>query len=188
MEQPTSIPSNFQDYARLMYDLQVLAFQADLTRVTTFLIGREGPNQRTYPEIGVTEGHHALSHHGNDTEKKVLLAKVNAYHTTALAYFLDKLQATRDGDGTLLDHVVVLYGSNHGDANIHDPHDLPIIVTGGLAVRQGEGRHIRYSHAELPDLHVTLMHKLGVPVDRIGESKGPLPLDSAPGARLSSQA
>ena len=182
MEQPDSVPNNFPDYGRLMYDLQVLAFQADLTRIITFLMGRDGPNQRTFPEIGVSEGHHALSHHGNDPEKKALLAKVNTHHTTMLAYFLDKLQATRDGDGTLLDHSLVLYGSNHGDANIHDPHDLPILVTGGVVVPKGKGRHIHYSHAELPDLHVTLMHKLGVPVDHIGESKGPLAIDVEPGS------
>lgn len=185
VEQPTSAPHNFPDYAKLMYDLQVLAFQADLTRVTTFMMARE-INQRTYPEIGISEGHHSLSHHGNDPQKKTLLAKLNAHHTSMLAYFLGKLQETRDGDGTLLDHVALLYGSCHGDANIHDPHELPIIVSGGLAVARGEGRHIRYAHAELPDLHVTLMHKLDIPVEQIGESKGPLTIDRLPGSKPSS--
>jgi hypothetical protein len=176
VEQPSSVPTDFPDYCKLMYDLQVLAFQADLTRVSTFMMARE-INGRTYPEIGISEGHHALSHHGNDPQKKAQLARLNAHHASMLAYFLGKLEATRDGDGSLLDHMVLLYGSCHGDANIHDPHELPIIVAGGDAVRRGDGRHIRYSHAELPDLHVTLMHKLGVPVDQVGESKGPLAID-----------
>jgi hypothetical protein len=176
VEQPTSIPTAFPDYAKLMLDLQVLAFQADLTRVSTFMMAKE-VNSRTYPEIGVSEGHHPLSHHGNDPEKKELLSKVNAHHTTMLAHFLDRLKATRDGDGSLLDHLVVLYGSGHGDANIHDPHDLLLLVTGGNVVKPGEGRHIRFNHAELPDLHVTLMGKMGVPLDHVGESRGPLSLN-----------
>lgn len=174
---PTGVPENFADYARLLYDLQVLAFQADLTRVVTFMLAKE-VNSRTYPEIGVTEGHHALSHHGNLPEKKDLLARVNAYHVSLFSHFLEKLAATKDGDGTLLDHMVALYGSGHGDANIHDPHELPIIVAGGLAVRQGQGRHVRYDHAQLPDLHVTLLNKVGVEVNKVGESKGSLPFDS----------
>jgi len=185
VEQPASVPGNFPEYAKLMFDLQVLAFQADLTRVSTFMMAKE-LNSRTYPEIGVSDGHHSLSHHGNDPEKKALLARVNTHHTTMVAYFLGKLQETRDGDGSLLDHMVFLYGSGHGDPNIHDPHDMPIIVAGGDVLRRGEGRHIRYSHAELPDLHVTLMHKLGIPVDRIGESNGPLDLTVASGSKVSS--
>jgi hypothetical protein len=177
VEQPAGVPENFGDYARMMYDLQVLAFQADLTRVATFMMAKE-VNSRTYPEIGVSEGHHALSHHGNATDKKALLARVNTYHASMYAYFLEKLAATRDGDGSLLDHIVALYGSGHGDANIHDPHELPVIVAGGGAVRKGDGRHIHYEHAQLPDLHVTLLSKLGLEVDRVGDSKGRLSIDS----------
>jgi len=176
VEQPASVPTTFPEYAKLMLDLQVLAFQADLTRITTFMMAKE-VNSRTYPEIGVAEGHHSLSHHGNDPDKKELLARVNTHHTTMLAHYLERLAATRDGDGSLLDHSLVLYGSGHGDPNIHDPHDLPLIVTGGVAVKRGDGRHIRYNHAELADLHLTLMGKLGVPVDHVGESKGPLTID-----------
>jgi hypothetical protein len=175
VQQPASVPTDFAEYAKMMLDLQVLAYQADLTRVTTFMMAKE-VNSRTYPEIGVSDGHHSLSHHGNDPVKKELLARVNAYHTTMLAHFLEKLQTTRDGDGSLLDNAVVLYGSGHGDPNIHDPHELPIIVAGGSAVRPGTGRHTRYSHAQLPDLHVTLLNQAGVPVERVGDSKGRLPL------------
>jgi hypothetical protein len=171
------VPENFADYARMMYDLQVLAFRADLTRVSTFMMAKE-VNSRTYPEIGVTEGHHALSHHGNVPEKKELLSRVNTYHATMYAHFLEQLQATPDGEGTLLDNMVSIYGSGHGDANLHDPHELPVIVTGGAAVQKGQGRHIRYDHAQLPDLHVTLLNKLGLDVDRVGDSKGRLSIDA----------
>jgi hypothetical protein len=176
VEQPTGVPVDFAEYAKMMFDLQVLAYQADLTRVGTYMMAKE-INSRTYPEIGVTEGHHSLSHHGDNPEKKELLARVNAYHTTMLAHFLGKLQATPDGDGSLLDHSIVLYGSGHGNANLHEPKELPIIVAGGGVVRQGEGRHIRYDHAQLPDLHVALLNKLGVQVDHVGESKGSLSFD-----------
>jgi Protein of unknown function (DUF1552) len=176
VEQPASAPTDFAEYAKMMFDLQVLAYQADLTRVATFMMAKE-INSRTYPEIGVSDGHHSLSHHGNDPEKKELLARVNGYHTTMFAYFLEKLQSTQDGDGSLLDHSILLYGSGHGDPNIHDPHELPIIVVGGGAVRRGDGRHIRYSGAQLPDLHVSLLNKLDVPVERVGDSTGRLPID-----------
>jgi hypothetical protein len=183
VEQPASVPEKFIDYARLMYDLQVLGFQADLTRVSTFMLAKE-LNSRSYPEIGVSEGHHALSHHGNDPQKKELFRRLNAYHTSMFAYFLGRLEATRDGDATLLDRMVTIYGSGHGDANIHDPHELPIIVAGGVAVRKGQGRHIRYDHAQLPDLHVTLLNRLGVEVQNIGESKGRLSIDAGAGVTV----
>jgi uncharacterized protein DUF1552 len=177
IDQPAGVPENFVDYAKMMYDLQVLAFRADLTRVATFMLAKE-VNSRTYPEIGVTEGHHSLSHHGNVPQKKELLSRVNALHASLYAYFLEQLQATADGDGTLLDHIVTLYGSGHGDANLHDPHELPLIVTGGGVLKKGEGRHIRYQHAQLPDLHVTLLNKLGLNAERVGESKGRLNIDA----------
>ena len=134
-------------------------------------------NSRTFPEVGVSEGHHALSHHGNDPEKMAMLAKINAYHTTRLAEFLETLESTPDGDGSLLDHSIVLYGSGHGNANIHEPRNLPIVVAGGGAGRIKGGRHIRYEGAQLPDLHMTLLSKLDVPVENVGESTGELRVD-----------
>jgi hypothetical protein len=176
VDQPAAVPPTFAEYAQLMFDLQVLAYQADLTRVITFMLAKE-VNSRTYPEIGVSEGHHALSHHGDMPDKKALLAKVNAYHTAMLAHFLEKLQSTRDGEGSLLDHSIILYGSGHGNANIHEPKELPILVVGGGAGQLKGGRHIRYSGAQLPDLHVTLLNKLGVPVENVGDSTGRLSLE-----------
>ena len=180
VDQPSGAPVAFADYAKLMFDLQALALQADLTRVTTFMLAKE-VNSRTYPEIGVSEGHHALSHHGNDPEKIAQLAQVNTYHTTMLAHFLEKLQSTPDGDGSLLDHSIVLYGSGHGNANIHEPKELPILVLGGGAGQLKGGRHIRYAGAELPNLHVTLLNKLGVPVESVGDSTGRLPVETISG-------
>ena len=176
--QPGSIPETFPEYAKLMLDLQALAYQADLTRVCTFMMAKE-LSGRSYPEIGMSEGHHALSHHGDNPDKKALLARLNAHHTSMLAYFVDKLQSTSDGDGSLLDHTVILYGSCHGDPNKHDPHELPIVVFGADQIKGG--RHIRYSHAQLPNLHVTLLNKLGVPVERVGDSTGSLALEPLSG-------
>jgi len=176
--QPGSIPETFPEYAKLMLDLQALAYQADLTRVCTFMMAKE-LSGRSYPEIGMSEGHHALLHHGDNPDKKALLARLNAHHTSMLAYFVDKLQSTSDGDGSLLDHTVILYGSCHGDPNKHDPHELPIVVFGADQIKGG--RHIRYSHAQLPNLHVTLLNKLGVPVERVGDSTGSLALEPLTG-------
>jgi hypothetical protein len=180
IEQPAAAPAAFADYAKLMYDLQVLAFQADLTRVATFMMAKE-VNSRTYPEIGVSDGHHSLSHHGDVPEKKALLARVNGYHVSMFAHFLQRLQETKDGDGTLLDRCVLLYGSGHGDPNIHEPKQLPLIVAGGAVVPSGKGRHIRYHGEQLPNLHVTLLNKVGVPVDHVGVSTGPLELEPLSG-------
>jgi hypothetical protein len=176
--QPAAVPGTFPEYAKLMLDLLALAYQADLTRVSTFMMAKE-ISSRTYPEIGVSEGHHALSHHGDAPDRLALLAKVNAHHTSMLAYFLEKLQASRDGDGSLLDHSLVLYGSGHGDPNKHDPKELPILVFGGDLVRGG--RHIRYSHAQLPNLHATLLYQLGIPVETVGDGTGRLPIEPLSG-------
>jgi hypothetical protein len=176
--QPGAIPETFPEYARLMLDLQVLAYQADLTRVSTFMMAKE-LSGRTYPEIGVSDGHHSLSHHGDNPEKMALLAKVNTHHTSMLAYFAEKLQSSPDGDGSLLDHTMILYGSGHGDPNKHDPHELPILVFGGDQIKGG--RHIRYSHAQLPNLHVSLLNRLGVPVESVGDSTGQLEIEPLAG-------
>ena len=178
VEQPASAPSTFPEYAKLMMDLQVLAYQADLTRVCTFMLAKE-LSGRSYPEIGVSEGHHALSHHGDAEDKLALLAKVNAHHTSMLAYFLEKLGATPDGDGSLLDHSLILYGSGHGDPNKHDPKELPIIVLGSDQLRGG--RHTRYPHLQLANLHVTLLNTLGLPVEKFGDVTGRLPVEPLSG-------
>jgi hypothetical protein len=174
VEQPAAIPATFPEYAKLMLDLEVLAYQADLTRTCTFMLAKE-LSGRTYPEIGVAEGHHALSHHGDADDKLALLAKVNTHHTSMLAYFLERLEATPDGDGSLLDHTMILYGSGHGDPNKHDPINVPIAVFGGNLIKGG--RHIRFDHQHLANLHLTLLHKLGVPAERVGDSTGQLELE-----------
>jgi hypothetical protein len=155
-----------------MFDLQVLAFQGDVTRVITFQLARETSN-RTYPEIGVSDPHHPLTHHGGDEEKIAKMAKINAFHVSLFAYFLDKLKATREGDGTLLDHALLLYGSGMGNPNVHDHVNLPILVAGGAAGKHKGGRHIRYAEpTPLANLHLTLLEKVGVRLDSFADSKG----------------
>jgi hypothetical protein len=180
ISQPSGVPNDYRDYAKLMFDLQVLAYQADLTRVGTFMLCKE-LNGRTYPEIGVSEGHHSLSHHGDSAEKKELLARVNTYHATLFAYFLERLGGTPDGDGSLLDHSIILYGSGHGDPNLHEPKELPIVVAGGGVGQLRGGRHIRYARPSLSNLHVTLLDKLGVPIERFGDSTDRLRLEPLTG-------
>jgi hypothetical protein len=177
--QPAAVPEGFPNYAKLMMDLLVLAYQADLTRVATFMLAKE-LSGRTYPEIGVSEGHHALSHHGDSPDKLAQLAKINAHHTSMLAYLVEKLHATPDGDGSLLDHSVLLYGSGHGDPNKHDPKELPILVFGGTELKGG--RHIRYaSRAQLANVHVSLLNRVGVPVESVGDVTGGLPIEPLTG-------
>ena len=162
----------------MLLDLQVLAYQADLTRVTTFMLARELSN-RSYAEIGVPGGFHGLSHHGNDPEKIADMAKINAYHSSMVAYFLERLDAVQDGDGSLLDQAVILFGSGMGNSNQHEPRQLPLVVAGGGGGRLEGGRHVRYpSGTVLSDLHVALLNKLDVPVESIGDSSGPLSLDA----------
>jgi hypothetical protein len=174
VEQPIGIPPTFEAHVKLMFDLQVLAYQCDLTRVITFMMVRE-ISQRSYPEVGVSDAHHALSHHSNEPEKVAKLAKINTYHTQMLAYYLEKLRSTPDGDGTLLDHVMVLYGGGMGDSDRHDPRNLPILVAGGGTAGITGGRHVLYPPGTpLMNLHVTLLDKLGVPLERLGDSTGEL--------------
>ena len=171
---PLGVPASYADHARLMFDLQLLAFQGDITRVTTFQLARETSN-RTYPEIGVPDPHHPLSHHGNDPDKIARMAKINAFHVSLFAEFLERLKATRDGDGSLLDHSLFLYGSGMGNPNVHDHTNLPILVAGGAAGAMKGGRHIRYkSRTPLANLHLTLLDKAGVKLDSFGDSDGML--------------
>ncbi len=172
VERPAGVPAAFADHAKLMFDLQILAFQADITRVVTFQLTRE-QNNRTYPEIGVPEPHHPTSHHGGDPEKLAKIAKINTFHISLFADFLQKMKATRDGEGSLLDHSVYLYGSGIGNSSIHDHENLPILVAGGAASGLKGGRHIRYQKpANLANLHLTLLDRVGVHLDSFMDSTG----------------
>jgi hypothetical protein len=169
LDRPVGVPAAYADHARLMFDLQVLALQGDVTRVITFQLARE-TSTRTYPEIGVPDPHHPLTHNGGDPEKLARVAKINAFHVSLFAYFLEKLKATPDGNGSLLDHSVYLYGSGMGNPDVHDHVNLPILVAGG----QGKGgRHIKYgTPTPLANLHLTLLDKAGVRLDRFADSQG----------------
>jgi hypothetical protein len=155
-----------------MFDLQLLAFQGDVTRVVTFQLARETSN-RTYPEIGVPDPHHPLSHHGGDPAKIARMAKINAFHVSLFAEFLKKLAETKEGNGTLLDHSLYLYGSGMGNPNVHDHINLPILVAGGAAGGMKGGRHVRFDNVTtLANLHLTLLDKVGVRLDRFADSTG----------------
>ena len=172
LDRPIGVPAAYADHARLMFDLQVLALQGDITRVITFQLARETSN-RTYPEIGVSDAHHPLTHHGNDPDRIARMAKINQFHVSLFAYFLERLKATREGDGSLLDHSLVLYGSGMGNPNVHDHKNLPILVAGGAAGRMKGGRHIKYDQpTPLANLHLTLLDKVGVRLDKFGDSNG----------------
>jgi hypothetical protein len=172
LDRPLGVPAAYADHAKLMFDLQVLAMQGDITRVITFQLARETSN-RTYPEIGVSDPHHPLSHHGNDPEKIARMAKINAFHVSLFAYYLDRLKATPEGDGSLLDHSLILYGSGIGNPNVHDHTNLPTLVAGGAAGGMKGGRHIRYdSPVPLANLHLTLLDKVGVKIDSFADSNG----------------
>src|SRR5438067_566144 len=172
LDRPVGVPAAYADHARLMFDLQVLALQGDVTRVITFQLARETSN-RTYPEIGVPDPHHPLSHHGNDPAKIARMAKINQFHVSLFAEFIAKLKATKEGDGSLLDHSLVLYGSGMGNANVHDHTNLPIVVAGGAAGGLKGGRHIRFEKpTPLANLYMTLLDKVGVRLDKFGDSNG----------------
>ena len=172
LDRPLGVPAAFADHARLMFDLQLLALQADVTRVVTFQLARETSN-RTYPEIGVPDPHHPLSHHGNNPDKIERMSKINAFHVSLFSEFLQKLKATKEGNGSLLDHSLYLYGSGIGDPNVHDHVNLPTIVAGGAAGKMRGGRHIRFDKpTPLANLHLTLLNKVGVRMDQFADSNG----------------
>jgi hypothetical protein len=172
LDRPLGVPAAYADHARLMFDLQVLAMQGDITRVLTFQLARETSN-RTYPEIGVPDPHHPLSHHGNDPDKIARMAKINAFHVSLFAYYLERLKATPEGNGSLLDHSLILYGSGIGNPNIHDHTNLPILVAGGAAAGMKGNRHLRYQEpVPLANLHLTLLDKAGVKIDSFADSNG----------------
>jgi len=168
---PVGVPDSFDDHAKLMFDLELLAFQSDVTRVVAFQVSRE-LNGRPYPWIGVPEGHHAVSHHQMDPVKIAQGAKINAYHVSLFARFLDRMKNTPDGDGSLLDHTLLLYGTGMGDSDHHTPVNLPAVVVGGGGAIAG-GRHIQYPmHTPFTNLGLTLLHKVGVERERVADSTG----------------
>ena len=174
--QPAGIPPEFGDYARLMFDLNALALQADLTRVSTFMMARE-LSVRTYPEIGVPDQHHALSHHQDQIEKLERQAKLNVFHMELFSHFLKALSSARDGDGSLLDHTTILYGSGMSNSNVHLPYDVPTVVFGGALFGVKGGRHVRFPKGTpLTNLQLTMLEKMNVHVDRFGDSTGTLSL------------
>ena len=174
MERPRAVPEEFEDYAKLMMDLQVIALQTDMTRVITFMLGRAGSN-RSYRAIGISDGHHSITHHQNDLEKINKVAKIDAYLVKTFADFLQKLKSTRDGDGNLLDHSLIVYGSSLSDANAHTHHDLPIVLAGGGCGQLKGGRHLRYpKDTPMNNLLVGVLDKAGVPLENFGDSTGKL--------------
>ncbi|HUR34860.1 MAG TPA: DUF1552 domain-containing protein [Vicinamibacterales bacterium] len=178
IQQPGSVPDSFADYARLMFDLNVVAYQTDLTRVTTFLMGRE-KSGRTYPEIGVPDPHHPISHHQNRPEMLEREAKINEFHMQLFAHFLQKLDSIPDGDGTLLDHSLIVHGAGMSNSDIHFHHDLPILLAGGGAGQVRGGRHVKLTEdTPLANLWLTLIDKMGLAVEKFGDSKGRLDLIS----------
>ena len=177
MERPSGgIPSTFKEHARMMYDLQVLAYQTDMTRVTTFLLSRE-VSPRPYPEIGIPDAHHGLSHHQYRPEQMAKCAKINLHHIEQFAYFLEKMRSTPDGgNGSLLDNTVIVYGGAISDSNVHLHSNLPVLVVGGGSGQLKGGKHVRFrENTPLANLHLTLLGKLGVPLESLGDSTGQLP-------------
>jgi hypothetical protein len=169
VEKPAGIPFQFAEYVKLMYDLQVLAFQSDLSRVSTMMVGREG-SLRTYPEIEVPDPHHPLTHHRGHPDFIEKVTKINCFHAELFAYFLEKLKATPDGDGTLLDHSSIMYGGALSDGNQHSNVNLPLLVAGG---KGRGGRHVKVeSGTPVTNLFVSLMNGAGIEVDKFGDSNG----------------
>ena len=178
LQQPGGVPDSFEEYAKLMFDLNVLAFQTDLTRVSTFLMGRE-KSGRTYAEIGVPDPHHPISHHQNRPEMLEREAKINAFHMRLFAHFLAKLDSIPDGDGTLLEHSLIVHGAGMSNSDIHLHHDLPMLLAGGGAGQVRGGRHVKLSEdTPLANLWLTLIDKMGLPVEKFGDSNGRIDLVS----------
>ncbi len=174
VNQPVGVPSDYGEHAKLMMDLLALAYQTDLTRISTFMLARE-ISGRAYPEVGVSDSHHPLSHHQDEPAKLERLHKINEYHCQQFAYLVEKLAALPEGDGTMLDHTLLLYGTGISDSNTHFYDDLPIALVGGTKAGITGGRYVRYPKGTpLANLWVTILEKLGVPVETFGDSTGPL--------------
>jgi hypothetical protein len=174
MAPPAGVPKEYEQHLRLMYDLLALAFQTDTTRIATFMVAHDGSN-RPYPFIGVSEGHHDLSHHGGDAAKKAKIARINRFHTTQFAYFLEKLKTIKEGDGLLLDHCMIVYGGAIGDGNAHNHDNLPVLVAGRGGGTLQTGRHLRVpKETPMTNLYLSMLDRMGVAVDRVGDSTGRL--------------
>jgi len=171
LDRPAGAPASYEDHVKLMFDLEVLAYQLDLTRVITIMLGREFSGM-TYPQVGVPDAHHPVTHHALEPEKIAKVAKINAYHVQLFAYLLERLRATPDGDGTLLDHITLMYGTGLSDCNAHSVTNVPVVLTGGGAGWLKGGRHIRYPDVPLANLHLTLLDRFGIHWDKIGDSNG----------------
>jgi hypothetical protein len=173
-ESPAGVPDDHEEHTKLMFDLMAIAFQADVTRISTFMMARE-VSYRTFPKIGISEAFHPASHHQNNPARLEQLAKINTFHVSLVAHFLDRLKATPDGDGTLLDHSLILYGSAMSNSNVHNHAPLPVLVAGGAAGRMKGGRHITYPEGTpMANLLLTILDKAGVPQERVGDSTGML--------------
>jgi len=171
---PPSVPTDFSEHSRIMFDLATLAFQTDTTRVITLLLGVE-QSPRSYAEIGVTEAHHGLTHHQGDKEKIAKVLRINCFHIAQFAYLLEKLKSTRDGDGTLLDHSMITYGSGLSDGNRHEHHNLPLALAGRGCGKLRPGRHVRYpDETPMTNLFVAMLDRIGVPAESVGDSNGEL--------------
>jgi hypothetical protein len=174
MTTPAGIPEEYAEHIKIMNDLLVLAFQSDLTRIATFIYANDGSN-RSYKFMGVPEGHHDLSHHGNDKEKLEKLRQINRFHISQFAYFVGKLKSIREGNGTLLDQCMILYGSGIGDGNAHNHDNLPILLAGKGGGTLQTGRHIQYpKETPLTNLYLSMLDRMGAPTESFGDSKGKL--------------
>jgi hypothetical protein len=173
-EAPVGVPDTFAEHLNVMFDLQVLAYRTEITRISTLMLARENSNA-VYPGSGVREGFHNASHHSNERKNMDQFAVINRYHVAALTYFLDKLRATPDGDGTLLDHSMILYGSSLSDGNEHNFDPLPVLLVGGASGRLDGGRHLKFApQTPMANLLLAMVQKLGAPVESIGDSTEPL--------------
>jgi hypothetical protein len=170
---PDGIPASYEEHIRLLLDLLVLAFQTDTTRIATFMLAFDGSN-RPYPFIGVSEGHHDLSHHEGKEEKKQKIAKINRFHTTQLAYFLGKLKSVKEGNGSLLDNSMIVYGSGIADGNSHAHDNLPVLLAGGGAGTLHPGRHVKFEKVPMTNLYLSMLDRMGAKTERLGDSSGKL--------------
>ena len=171
VDRPAGAPAAYEDHVKLMFDLEVLAYQSDLTRIVTLMLGREFSGM-TYPQIGVPDAHHPVTHHAMEAEKIAKVALINAYHVRLFGYLLEKLKSTPDGDGTLLDSVTLIYGAGISDCNAHSVTNVPVVLAGGGAGSLRGGRHIHYNSVPLANLHLTLLDRFGVHWDKLGDSTG----------------